>query len=389
MITINLLPSTASPSLYRLAVGQLQQFVQAGVSRFQPDTLIEQVQGVRERLFAAGYEAIGMSRLFSRFCDLYSDEELTADSAKTLLEQMQQGPLPGLIEGYEHLEPIGFGGTSRVYRGVESATGSLVAVKIGARHHNGNSPTQDSATLTRLRETFSREWDTLSLFAGSERIVQAHAHGTTDRGKPYIVMEYLPGGSLSNFIIRMNDPLDPLAFDLDQVLGMSLDAARAVAEVHQRGMIHNDIKAGNFLLTRDLRVKLADCSTATTVEEAVRNSHKRRHRGTPGFISPQTLESQKSDVLALGATLFALLTGKRAFNPGAIISTLLFTPPPPSKVRPEREIPPRFDKVVMKALHRTPTQRYANATEVLNDLEKITRKTPRPPQGPRRPPRRP
>jgi serine/threonine-protein kinase len=283
--------------------------------------------------------------------------------------------LPSLIPGYDELEPIGFGGFSRVYRGLETETGRLVAIKVASRNREG-SPSLNPGTLARLTQAFDNEWDVLSRFRDSERIVNVHAYGKTDRGKPFIVMEYLDGGNLSDFIIQTNE--GRRTFELDQTLSLALQATQALAVLHEAGYIHNDVKAGNYLLTRDERAKLADCSMATTVEEALkRKGFRRDYRGTPGFIAVQTTESPKKDVLALGATLYSLLTGKRAFNPRNPVATMLFTPPAPSKIRPERKIPPRFDKIVLRALSADPVKRYPDAMAVAEDLERITRRKSR------------
>jgi serine/threonine protein kinase len=229
--------------------------------------------------------------------------------------------------------------------------------------------------LEQLQQAFENEWRILSRFRDSSRIVHAYGYGRTDRDKPYLVLEYLSGGSLSQFIAGMND--GRLAFDLDRILTLSLEAALAVAELHKADVLHNDLKAGNFLLSRDGELKLADCSMGVDLEDVRNNKTAKIYRGTPGFIAAQTTESPKKDVLALGATLFALLTGKRAFNPKNPMATILFTPPPPSKVRPERKIPPRFDKIVLKALHADPGKRYPSAVELAEDLGNITRKKTR------------
>jgi serine/threonine protein kinase len=332
---------------------------------------------LRDHLLARGAQTTTFSRLFSRFCDLYSDSELTPEHAEALLDQMKTG-LPSLIHGYDELEPIGFGGFSRVYRGLETQTGRLVAIKVAARNRAG-SDTERPETLEKLNAAFENEWNILSRFPDSQRIVRAYSHGRTDRDKPYIVMELLTGGSLGQYIAGLNDGRN--VFDLDHILTMSLEATLAVAELQAAGIVHNDVKAGNFLLTGDQHVKLADCSMGVTVGEARQKTGQKIYRGTPGFIPVQTTESPKKDVLALGATLFALLTGKRAFNPKSPIATLLHTPPPPSKVRPERKIPARFDRIILKAIHHDPGKRYPSALEMAEDLENITRKKTRQRRG--------
>jgi len=363
----------AQAAIYGQTLTQLQQALNTGSAGFQPNEFMESVEGLRDGLLERGVERTDFSRLFSRVCDLFGDRELTADSARALVEQLPQG-IPSLIPGYEELEPIGYGGFSRVYRGLETATGRLVALKVAARNQNTALPAKP-VTPPQIQSAYENEWNILSRFPDSNLIVRAYGSGQTDRKKPYLVLEWLSRGSLSEYIMGLNAGRHP--FDLDRILTMSMEAAAGIAELHLVNIVHNDIKAGNFLIGPDGHVKLADCSMATTMDDARKNVGKQLYRGTPGFIPVQTSESKGKDVFALGATLFALLTGKRAFNPGNPLATLMYTPPPPSTVRPERKIPERFDKVILKAIHRDEGKRYPSAVEMLNDLEAITRKKPR------------
>lgn len=360
-------------AVYGQTLTQLQQTLNAGAPQFQADAFMERVETLRDGLLEQGVESTDFSRLFSRFCDLYGDRELTAQSAQDLVARLPEG-VPSLIPGYEELEPIGYGGFSRVYRGLETATGRLVALKVAARNQNANAAAK-AVTPQQVQAAFDNEWTILSRFPDSERIVRAYGSGQTDRGKPYLVLEWLSRGSLSDYIMGLNAGRHP--FDLDRILTMSLEAAAGIAELHLADIVHNDIKAGNFLIGADGRVKLADCSMAVSMDDARKNVGKRLYRGTPGFIPVQTSESKRKDVFALGATLFSLLTGKRTFNPTNPLATLMYTPPPPSTVRPERNIPERFDKVILKAIHRDAGKRYPSAVEMAEDLESITRRKPR------------
>lgn len=383
MIELNLLPAAnaATQGLYQQAVSQLQGLVQSGIARFQPDVFIDQVHAFRDRLIETGSQIPVLSRLFSRFDDLHSDSELTPDHAQALFEQLKSAPLPSLVPGHEAIEMVGSGGYSRVYRGIESATGGTVAIKVAAKSKIADR-TESSSGLMKLQQAFDNERNMLSRFKDSERVVNAHAYGVTDRDKPYIVMEYLPGGTMSQYFGLVNAGL--ATFDLDVVLPMMLGAARALAELHGVGIIHNDIKASNFLLAGDGRVKLADLAMATTVEEARAMSANRGRRGTPGFIAPQTTEALRNDVFALGTVFYRALTGQSPYSDK--VQTLMRLSPmlalgnkakKPSEVCPERNLPKRFDGILLKAVTMDAAKRYADAGALASDLEKITRKKPR------------
>jgi serine/threonine protein kinase len=382
MITVNLMP--APPTVYQQALLGLTRLVQAGASRFQPDAFIDQVHALRDRILNEGFLATGLSRLFSRYDDLHSDSELTPDQAQSLFEQLKKGPLPSLIPGYEILDIAGSGGFSRVYRGLEAGTGRAVAVKVGARSRAG-SPSEPSSGLDQLRRAFDNEWAVLSRFRDSEKIVNAYVRGETDRGKPYIVMEFLPGGTLSQLFGAVNAGL--MAFDLDRMLPLMLGAARCLAELHAAGIIHNDVKASNFLLTEKGEVKLADLAMAATVEAARRNAGNGGRRGTPGYIAPQTTEGLRKDVFALGIVFYKALTGKAPY-PDEVAKLMRLSPllalgrrpRPPSEVVPERKLPKRFDSILLKCVTMDAANRYPNAGTLAADLEKITRRKPRHPR---------
>lgn len=383
MVELNLLPATnaVTQSLYQQAMSQLQGLVQSGIDRFQPETFIENVHTFRDRLIETGLQLPVLSRLFSRFDDLHSDSELTPDHAQALFDQMKSAPLPSLVPGYEAIELVGSGGFSRVYRGLESETGREVAIKVAAKSKIADR-SESSNGLLQLRQAFENEWNVLSRFKDSERVVNAYAYGVTDRGKPYIVMEYLPGGTLWQFFGMVN--AGAAVFDLDVMLPLMLDATRDLAELHALGIIHNDVKASNLLLTETGRVKIADLAMAATVEDAKRNAANRGRRGTPGFIAPQTTEGLRNDVFALGTVFYQALTREPPYSEQVQkrmrLSPLLalgHKARKPSEVCPERDLPKRFDTILLKAVTMDAAKRYADAGAMAVDLEKITRKKPR------------
>jgi serine/threonine protein kinase len=289
-------------------------------------------------------------------------------------------PTAFLIPGYQVLEVINSGGFGVVHRALDSASGEEVAIKVG---HLSQVP-ENSATRVWLRQVFDSEWNSLNRVR-SERIVRPISRGVTDDNNPYLVLEYVPGVALSHYLASVE--IGVLTFDLKQTMLLMLGAAEAVGALHENGLIHNDIQLSNFIVVEDGRVKLCDLAMATTVAEAKRIG-SRNHRGTPGFYSAQTVETKRKDVFGLGSAFYHLLTGRIPFPPKQSDPFSLLAaqapPPPPREVRPEREIPRPVDRIVMKAIHRAPTSRYADANEMEEDLRAIAI----PPKRLKRPARR-
>ena len=271
-------------------------------------------------------------------------------------------PTASLISGYCQFQIIGTGGFSTVYRATALDSGETVAIKVGRIVGQPETP----ETLRRLHAVYENEWNALNLIH-SEDVVRPIARGTTDRDRPYLVLEYVDGVTLSDYQQQLAAGLIP--FDLRQVLILMLSAAKAMGAMHENGLIHNDIKLSNYRLTGKGHVVLCDLGMALTVEEA-RRVGSRSYRGTPGYIPAQTAETPRKDVFALSAAFFHLLTGKRAFNPDNPMATFLFAPPPPSRIRPERNIPPKIDRIILKALSPAPADRYPDAIAMHSALEK-------------------
>ncbi|HSA58703.1 MAG TPA: serine/threonine-protein kinase [bacterium] len=284
-------------------------------------------------------------------------------------------PTACLIPGYQLQELISTGGFGAVYRALDASSGETVAIKVGQIAENPNTP----EFRAQLQRDFENEWASLNRIR-SDRIVRPIARGTTVDEKPYLVLEHVPGVTLNDFRISVESGFLP--FDVRQTSILMLGAVEAVGVLHESDLIHNDVKLSNFIVMEDGAVKLCDLGMAKSIQEA-RKAGSRPYRGTPRYIPVQTVETPQKDVYALGVAFYHLLTG-REISPSSHPLASLFPPPPPSQTRPERGIARPVDRVVMKAIHRAPTSRYADANEMAEDLRAIAI----PPKTLKRPARR-
>lgn len=170
---------------------------------------------------------------------------------------------------YQILGKIGEGGLAEVYRAQDVALGRLVAVKALRREY-----VVDPAFLVR----FHREAQSAASLT-HPNIVAVHDFGQ-DLGRPYIVMEYVPGNNLRD-ILRGGGRLP-----VDQAVDIALQVCAAVGYAHRAGLVHGDIKPGNILLTSDGRVKVVDFGLARALGESAMDEEGELVWGTPAYFAP-------------------------------------------------------------------------------------------------------
>ncbi|RTL08917.1 MAG: serine/threonine-protein kinase [Acidimicrobiia bacterium] len=214
---------------------------------------------------------------------------------------------------YRLVAPIGVGTSSRVFLAVDTQLRRRVAVKL--LH----------AALA-ADDTFLRRFRAEARAAGAlnhPNIVAVYDWGEdeTDEGmQPYLVTEYLGGGSLRRILDR-GRPLSP-----SQALMVGLDTARALAHAHRRGLVHRDVKPGNLLFDTDGRLRLADFGVARALAEAAWTEPSGTMLGTARYASPEQAMGRRldgrSDVYSLALVLIECVTSRVPFAADTTTGTL-------------------------------------------------------------------
>lgn len=189
-----------------------------------------------------------------------------------------------------------------------------------------------------------------------------------------IVMTYLPGGSVRDHLQVVRSSGEKLA--VEEALSIILQASAGVEAAHQLGLVHRDLKPSNLLLDEKGHVKVADFGAILVVAGATWLTGVGQQIGTPGYMSPEQCRGERvdrpSDVYALGATLFELLTGRLPFeveeaSPLAMMLKHISEPAPdPRTFRPE--ISHGLSGVILRSLAKRPEDRYRSAGEFAEDL---------------------
>jgi serine/threonine protein kinase len=201
------------------------------------------------------------------------------------------------IPGHRVGSVLGAGGFATVYRCWQVAVGREVAVKVDNR-----------VLLTeRDRRRFFREVTAAGRLSGHPHVIDVYDAGTLGDGRPYLVMELCPAGSL-NDAIRRDGPMDA-----ERVRDIGVRLADALAAAHAAGVLHRDIKPANILVNRYGMIGLADFGLASIIS-ARGDQTASREALTPAFSSPETFRGEEptvlADVYSLAATLYALLAGR-------------------------------------------------------------------------------
>lgn len=186
----------------------------------------------------------------------------------------------------------------------------------------------------------------------------------------YIVMEHIEGQNLKD-IIRNYAPLST-----EQTLELGIQIAEAIRHAHEHHIIHRDIKPHNILVTEDGRIKVTDFGIARAVSAATM-THTGDIVGSVHYLSPEQARgiqtNEQSDLYSLGIILYELLTGKVPYDGETPISIALKhlqeLAVPPSKLN--ARVSPALENLVMRAIAKSPDQRYATAKDLLQDLRKV------------------
>ncbi len=285
----------------------------------------------------------------------------------TLAPACVQAPagMPGLVPGYEVLEELGRGGMGVVYKARQARLNRLVALKMilsgdHARPAERARFRTEAEAIARLRHP---------------NIVQVYEVGEHD-GKPYFSLEFCPGGSLDKKL--SGTPLPPR-----EAARLVQTVARAIHAAHEKSVVHRDLKPANVLLDEDGAPKITDFGLAKRLDDCGQTVSG-AVLGTPSYMAPEQAGGDSkaigpaTDVYALGAILYELLTGRPPFKAATTLETLRLVleaePVPPERLR--GKTPRDLQTICLKCLRKGPASRYASAEELADDLERFLEDRP-------------
>ncbi len=275
---------------------------------------------------------------------------------------------------YQLIELLGRGGMAEVWRARMAGPAGVMRTVV----------------IKRIRPLLAQEAGFSALFEREARlsahlthanIVQVYEFGT-QADEPYLVMEFVPGRDLAKVInaIIEGGALPPVGLGVYVVR----EVARALAYAHALkgedgrplGLVHRDISPSNVILGFDGSVKLLDFGIAKSVGD-VDLTQTGVFKGKAGYTAPEVVQGEphdaRSDLFALGVVLYEALTGTRLFRGTSDLHTFSLVREqvlePPSRVNPA--VPPALDAIVMKALARSPAQRYQTADGLAHDLDPV------------------
>ncbi|MDX6467196.1 MAG: eukaryotic-like serine/threonine-protein kinase, partial [Gaiellaceae bacterium] len=267
---------------------------------------------------------------------------------------VQTGLLP---DRYTGPQPIGQGGMGEIFRATDTSLGRAVAVKVLAKRY---------ALDEAVRERFTREALAAARLSGNPNIVTIFDVGEHG-GRPFIVMEYLAGGSLEERLRA--DGAEPPAL----ALAWLEQAASALDAAHREGVVHRDVKPANLLLDRGGTVHVADFGIASAAGLGSL-TQTGTVLGTASYLSPEQAKGERttpaSDRYSLGVVAFELLTGRRPFEGDSVAAEAAqhVTAEIPSVCDVNPETPCELDPVFERALAKDPADRFGSCAEFVAAL---------------------
>jgi serine/threonine-protein kinase len=265
------------------------------------------------------------------------------------------------LPGYEILGVLGRGGMGVVYRARHTKLDRIVALKmILAGEHAG------SQELDR----FQREAEAAARLQ-HPNMVDIYEVGD-HQGRPYLALEYVDGGSLADRVAGVAQPVREAAHLVETL-------ARAMHHAHQRGIVHRDLKPANVLLSVEGVPKISDFGLAKHLHAPASQTQTGAVLGTPSYMAPEQVAGQPgqigppTDIYALGAILYELVTGRPPHQGITLLDTLEHVrsqePTPPGRLQPK--VPRDLETICLKCLSKEPHKRYASAEALADDLRRF------------------
>ena len=267
-----------------------------------------------------------------------------------------------LDDRYEILEVIGTGGMAVVYKALDHRLNRLVGIKILKDEFSGDEE---------FRRRFRAESEAVAMLS-HPNIVQVYDVSASDTGN-YIVMELIDGISLKQYMEVKG------VLNWKETLHFSMQIAKGLEHAHSRGIVHRDIKPHNIMVLKDGSIKVMDFGIARVMNKS--NTLTKEALGSVHYISPEQAKGgytdSRSDIYSLSVVMYEMMTGRPPFDgesPVAVaIQHINGGAPKPSSLNPN--IPLGLEQIILKGMALEPKDRYASATEMLQDMEEF-RKNP-------------
>lgn len=294
----------------------------------------------------------------------------------TLLMPIKKDELIGSIlsDKYRIESEVGRGGMSIVYRGMHELMDRTVAIKVLQAQL-----VSDQVSVKR----FQQEAQAASCIA-HPNVITIHDFGiASPSGRPYLVMDFLVGESLSDIIRRDHQ------VEMMRAMKIFIQACDALEHAHRKGVIHRDLKSSNIMLVefegkKDV-VKVVDFGIAKLMPSSGKQSQNLTQTGeifgSPIYMSPEQCQAlpldARSDIYSMGAMMYESLTGQPPLMGDTILDTMQMQvatrPLSFADVRPDLELPEELEQVVFKALEKKPEDRYQSMEEFGSALQHVNK----------------